>query len=223
MPVKRKLLYTIGVIILWILSYCSIQFLITTSSNNFLLPIDQKIPFIPEFIWIYHSLLPILVITMVWMVKTRQNFFNMLWACIMAGIIMNIFYVMVPCFYPRMPFEASTLSEFVVQITRYVDNAHNTLPSGHVTFAWLTLLAFANCDIFTSSRFLKFSYISWAILVSISTLTLKQHYVVDVVSGIVLAFLSFYSVRYLLNRYRSSLYYLRYNDNQEKTISLLEA
>ena len=149
--------------------------------------------------------------TMVYAVTTRQNFFNMLWACVMAGIIMNIFYILLPCFYPRPPLEVSTLSEFVVQATRYVDAAHNTLPSGHVTFAWLTVLAFFSCDTFASSRFLKFSYIIWVVLVSISTLTLKQHYVLDVVSGIALAFLSFYSARYLLNRYQPAIHYLRYS------------
>jgi membrane-associated phospholipid phosphatase len=200
MPVKRKLPYIISVIILWALSYCLIQFFITGSDNSFLLPVDQQIPFIPEFIWIYHSLAPVLIITMIWMVKTRQNFFNMFWACIAASIIMNVFYIMMPCFHPRIALEASTLSEILVQATRYIDDAHNTLPSGHVTFAWLTLLAFINCSNFTSSRFLRFFYISWTVLISVSTLALKQHYVVDVASGITLAFLSFYSVRYLLNR-----------------------
>jgi membrane-associated phospholipid phosphatase len=40
----------------------------------------------------------------------------------------------------------------------------------------------------------------WAIGISLSTLTLKQHFIIDVVAGMAVAGVSFYLAKYFLNR-----------------------
>ena len=106
---------------------------------------------------------------------------------------MCLFYVFFPSFYPRESFvDVSTISGWLIEITRSIDGPHNTFPSGHVTFAWL-LVFFVSLSQYTRKySWIKVLYFSWATLISISTLTLKQHFVVDVLSGLALASLSYY-------------------------------
>ena len=97
-----------------------------------------------------------------------------------------------PSFYPRPEFEVNTISEALVQLTRKIDASHNTFPSGHVTFAWIMFLGAVKTKLANQVEGLKALYLLWAIGIAMSTLTLKQHYLIDVLSGITLAYVSFY-------------------------------
>ena len=192
MPKIAKLGY-ISIMTIFVLgSYILIQAAVTTHKFDFLTPYDMAIPFMPEFVWIYHSLLPGIVLTMMLLVKSKELFFNTFWACLVAAMILNISYVAFPSFYPRIDFEVTGLSEALVEWTRQIDGANNTFPSGHVTFAWLLFLGAAKSMAAKRLPALRRLYLLWAIGICLSTLVLKQHYIVDVISGISLACLSFY-------------------------------
>jgi len=77
-----------------------------------------------------------------------------------------------------------------------MDGAQNTFPSGHVTFSWLILLAAAEA---LTNKSMRLIYFLWAMAVTVSTLVLKQHYIVDVFSGILLAYGVFYLVKRLMS------------------------
>jgi len=196
-----KARYVFIVLALYMVSYVAIQFAITNSSYDFMTPFDSAIPFLPEWIWVYHSIIPVIFLTSFLLVKGRQLFFTMIWACIAATIVLNLFYIYLPSFYPRIEFEVATLSEYLVELTRAIDKANNTFPSGHVTFAWLVYYAASFSELAGKYRIIKLVYLVWAAMISFATLTLKQHYIVDVVSGIFLATLCFYSASVLLNTY----------------------
>ena len=173
-------------------SYILIQTAVITHKFDFLTPYDMAIPFMPEFIWVYHSLIPAIVFTMMLLVRSRPVFLNTFWACLVAALVLNISYVVFPSFYPRIDFEVTNISEAIVEWTRQIDGANNTFPSGHVTFAWLLFLGAVKSITARKLPSLKRLYLLWAIGVSLSTLVLKQHYIIDVVSGISLAYASFY-------------------------------
>jgi membrane-associated phospholipid phosphatase len=129
---------------------------------------------------------------MLLLVKSREVFFNTFWACLLATLILNISYVAFPSFYPRAIFEVNTLSEALVEWTRQIDAANNTFPSGHVAFSWLLCLGIMKSSIVQKHEYIGRVYFLWAIGISLSTLVLKQHYIIDVVSGILLALACFY-------------------------------
>jgi len=187
-----KAKYLLTMLSLYLGSYLWIQASITSHKFDFLTGYDVAIPFMPEFVWIYHSILPAIVISMMLMVKTREVFLNTFWAAIMVTIILNISYVFFPSFYPRMDFEVNTLSEAILAWTRQIDASNNTFPSGHVSFAWLLCMGIWNSILSREFSYIKWIYFLWAIAISLSTLVLKQHYIIDVVSGIILASLCFY-------------------------------
>ena len=163
--------------------------------------IDKAIPFLPDYIWIYHSIIPVITATMFFIVKSKRLFMTTIFSCILASIIINACYAIFPSFYPRPEFVAETLSERFLQASYDLDNhGGNTFPSGHVAFAFLMYLAIRGCHHAKKIPVLKRVYLLWAIGIAFSTLTLKFHYVIDVLGGFAVALACFYITKYLIEK-----------------------
>ena len=175
--------------------YFLIQRHVTQNDYDLMTQIDHAIPFMPQYIWLYHSIVPVIGASMILMVKSKRIFFTTLWSFILATVVLNFFYLYFPSFYPRGEFEPTTISEVVVEITRKIDGANNTFPSGHVCFAWLMYWGVYFSEAARNLRGLRSLFCLWAIGISMSTLVLKQHYIVDVASGFALATISFFMVK----------------------------
>ena len=193
MSLQVKARYLLLAFLPYLIFYFLIQSLISADQYNLLMGIDEKIPFVPPFIWVYHTIIPVITLTAIFLFQSRDIFLGLIFSFIFSGAVLCLFYIFFPAFYPRELFvDISTVSGWLVEITRSIDGPHNTFPSGHVTFSWL-LLFFVNLSHYTQKHsWIKVLYFCWAVLVSISTLTLKQHFIVDVFSGIALAALSYY-------------------------------
>ncbi len=168
---------------------------------SFMTPIDQAIPFMDWTVWLYHTLIPGIVLTMFLLVKSRRVFFNVFWAAIMGTIIIHICYIMFPSFYPRPEIVGSGVTHFLVDLSYKIDNSSNTFPSGHVTFAWLMFWGSMNSKVAGGVLGLRRLYFLWALGISLSTLTLKMHYVVDVIGGIAVAASCFFIVKAIIRKY----------------------
>jgi membrane-associated phospholipid phosphatase len=177
-------------VLIWLFATSAIYFLVqfvVSHSYSFMTPVDNLIPFVPEFIWLYHTLIPVIIITTIFSMERRDVFFNTIVALTFAAVILSIFHIIFPSFYPREVIETSSISLWLVEITRSVDAPCNTFPSGHVTFSWIIYLSICKADCIKRTKWLRLTYLLWAVLIAASTLMLKQHYVFDVVSGLILA------------------------------------
>ena len=193
MTTKVKAKYVFLAFVPYFVLYFVLQSIITVNQYDLLTAIDTQIPFIPEFVWIYHTIIPVIIFTWFMLFQKREIFLMLVYSYLTAGAILCLFYILFPSFYPRESFvDTGTLSGWLVELTRTIDGAHNTFPSGHVTFAWLLAFFVGLSEKGKQYSFLKNVYFVWAILISISTLTLKQHYLIDVVSGMFLAMIVFY-------------------------------
>ena len=185
--IKAKYMFT------WLLGtsfmYFLVQF-IATDDYSFMTPFDYAVPFIPEFIWIYHTLIPVIIVSTIFSMEKRDVFFNTLIALTFSVIVLTLFHIVFPSFYPRQEIQVDTMSLWLVEVTRMIDASCNTFPSGHVTFAWILFFCIRDANCIKRTKALHLAYLLWAILIAISTVVLKQHYVFDVVAGIVLAWFS---------------------------------
>ena len=101
-----------------IISYFGIQLLLTVNKYNFLISFDYAIPFIPEFVWIYHTLLPVILITMFSFVVKKKIFLSAFTAYMIASVTLSAFYILFPSFYPRENFiDSSSISGFLVELS----------------------------------------------------------------------------------------------------------
>lgn len=181
--------------------YWLIQYLIGTTEVNYFTSFDASFPFIPEFVWIYHTLPIGIFLVMVVHIKTRKLFMITFWACLLAAIVMSAFHILAPAFYPREVFEITNLHEWLVLLTRQIDGSNNTFPSGHVAFSALMFLAARKTEICKSHPLISYAFMLWAISVSMSTLAIKQHFLLDVVSGWAVAVTSFYMAQSFIVRH----------------------
>ncbi len=178
---------------------------LATHTYSFLVPLDHVIPFIPEFIWVYHTLLPVIVGTTIFTMHRREVFFNTIISLTFSMAVLAIFHLSFPSFYPRQGLEPQvtfSLSVWLVEMTRQLDAASNTFPSTHVTFSWVLYFCIKRADCATRWKGVGFLYLLWAVLVSLATLFLKQHYIFDVFAGVILAYISIVISRKITSRYQ---------------------
>lgn len=187
---KAKYIFT------WLFVTSVLYFLVqalVTHSYSFMTPLDNLIPFIPEFVWVYHTLIPTIVATAIFSMQKREVFFKTVAALSISVVVLTFFHLVLPSYYPREDIGplSSSISLWVVELTREFDAACNTFPSGHVAFSWILCFCVGEADCVKRKKSLLGVYLLWATLISLSTLFLKQHYIFDVVAGIVLAHISF--------------------------------
>ena len=146
--------------------------------------IDQKIPFINWTIWFYISQY-IIIPWSFYFVKDPENYSPMFYSMIMAIGISGLIFFLYPTTIHRPEQVNGDLIEGIRWILYQLDAPTNCFPSLHVALACL-------CSIYIMREHKWIGLFSWlwSFLIIISTMTLKQHYFVDVIGGAVTAFLT---------------------------------
>ncbi len=158
---------------------------------------EEEIPLLGWSAWIYMSVFVQGVVCGIFATpKVLSN--TVFLGAIIVGIHCLIFLIY-PTEYPRADYPSD---DFVLGIFRCVDTPANCLPSLHVSAT--TLFAFAFSQSINSkmnnialearilgfkikiyrNKILIFSVYFWSVLIMVSTLTTKQHYLLDVFSGV---------------------------------------
>ena len=152
--------------------------LITESSSHyydFSTPLDNLIPLIPIFSIIYVSAYILMFIFPLFLENTKAYFYSLL---TLIGVTSFMFLIF-PGYFPRPELGTDIFSRFLAWIYS-LDKPYNLFPSSHISLTVLNTLIFNN----------KWIYL-WAGLIILSTLFTKQHYILDAVSGILLAFICY--------------------------------
>jgi membrane-associated phospholipid phosphatase len=146
-----------------------------------LLPFESQIPLIPAAAPIYVSLYAELALP-VFFVRTGRAFVRLQIASALACLLAFVVFAFFPMTYPRPPFEAHGGAGGLLVAVWGMDAAACTFPSLHVTCAWI--IAFALGE---RSRVWREVWGANAVLISVSTLLVKQHFAIDVAAGTALA------------------------------------
>ena len=117
----------------------------------------------------------------------------------MTGLVLihGLFFSFFPVVYPRN-YDINSLS-WISQMALSCDQPQNCFPSLHVSFVVLTLLM---TPILGLSKKIKSLFIIWGVIIISSTILVKQHYIIDVLAGIVLTmiYFAFYKASQKLTR-----------------------
>lgn len=153
--------------------------------------IDENTPFIPWTIWFYVSEWVFFAYTYL-VIKKVENTNKYLYSFFVMQLIAGIIFIIWPTTYPRHLYPLPTegvdfLTLAVFNQIRGLDTPANCCPSLHVSTVYLLAL------IFLEEQREKFGFVMiWATLISLSTLTTKQHYLVDVVTGFIFALVCYW-------------------------------
>lgn len=154
------------------------------SGSHIVTKLDNLIPFIPQFIWPY-SLGFLLILAVV--LLEDAIYIRFLLSFIVSSLLSLAIFYYFPNEYTMRPvvLESGYTYDLLRFVYRY-DLPYNTLPSLHVLYAMLVALAFhhdkSQSELRTAAAWLVCS------LVAISTLFVKQHFVMDVLGAIAIAF-----------------------------------
>jgi hypothetical protein len=137
---------------------------------------EEDIPFLPWTIVIYLSLFFQAVI----FIKIIPE--KVFWLVIELGFAMLVIhlatFILFPIRYPRENYQSDDL---VLNLFRFIDTPKNCFPSLHVSCT----IFFANLYVFwEKSDWRKFFMVLWSILITLSVLTVKQHYIWDILGSV---------------------------------------
>ena len=147
---------------------------------DLLLPLDEKIPYWPWSIAVYLTLHPMYLVA-AYTLRPRK-YVHVILGVTMMTLISFVFFSIITSHYPRPAPEtwAHSMWKPAIDFLVSVDAPGNTCPSLHVStslyLGWVL-----------KDRKYGFGWVIWGVLLSLSTLTLKQHYVWDWVGGTLLA------------------------------------
>ena len=118
-----------------------------------------------------------------------ENAFRFLCAHCIALLIALGFFLLLPTTNTRPQIEGGGLWNFGMRLIYALDTPDNLFPSLHCELSWLCYLALKKTP--GIPRWGKVSALVFTLLVFVSTLTTKQHILIDVVGGWVIGEISF--------------------------------
>ncbi len=154
------------------------------------LPIDERIPVVTGWIFIYLGYCYVFwALSYCYIAKVHRDrsidVFRFVTADIMSRIVCMLFFIFFPTTNTRPEILGDTLSDDLTRFLYTIDEPTNLFPSIHCLVSWLCFIGIrAEKNVKLAVK--VFSCAS-ALLIMASTQFLKQHYILDMVSAILLA------------------------------------
>ena len=152
--------------------------------------IDRAVPLMPWTGWIYATVFPFPLLAAA-LVRDDRGVRTMLAAFIGVTTVLFAVFLAYPTVYPRPELAGGGFIAWPLALIYSIDLPRNCLPSGHVTAAFLTAFAVRQ-----GRPRLGAALIFWAAVISVSTLTTKQHYFWDVIAGVLLSAAGYEAARH---------------------------
>lgn len=153
--------------------------------------LDDMIPFCEYFIIPYYFWF----VYLVWMLAYTffldvPSFKKYMWFIIVSYSITCLIYLVLPTeqnLRPDLTDRTNIFEDLVYQLHTTIDNNKDVCPSLHVTGSFAVLFTAWNSDRYRSA-FWRCVFIGITLLISLSTVFLKQHSVIDIVAAVILCF-----------------------------------
>jgi membrane-associated phospholipid phosphatase len=145
--------------------------------------LDDKIPFLGRFVYIYNSFYPFVFLSLFLLYKNDDKaYYKGIISGVIGYLICDVIFICFPTimYRPVIP-SINPFTDFIIKITFYYDNPPlNCFPSIHCLFCFQVIYSFIFSKSNTRQKILITIY---SLLVIVSTLFIKQHYIYDVISA----------------------------------------
>jgi len=144
--------------------------------------LDDAMPFMPDIAVFYFS--GFLLSNMAYFILGSTESFPLIALGYGIQFVVSIFlYVLVPCRIDRYEeFIPYSIQGYLLAAFQRISKPFNSFPSMHVSFCLFSALSIWGFG----SRSEGFLMIAWAVMVALSALLTRQHYVIEVLTGAVL-------------------------------------
>lgn len=167
---------------------------------DFTMAFDRLVPVIPEFVFIYLGCYIFWVANYIIIARQGKEYcMRFVFADILSRLICGVFYLFLPTTNIRPNLVETDIWTTLLKYVYATDAASNLFPSIHCLVSWFCYIGIRGKK--NIPKWYRIFSCIFAILVFISTQVTKQHYIVDVIGGVVIAELTFY-VGFHTNWYR---------------------
>jgi membrane-associated phospholipid phosphatase len=146
--------------------------------------VDQAIPLVPRLVWAY-EVCYVLPFFSLFVIRDPRRFVVARWSIALSVVVAFAAYLVVPVSFERPVITGTTISERVLAFEYAMDFTPtvNNWPSLHVAISWIIGRAMLG----QRGRVADALVVAAVIAITVSTVAVKQHLVVDVLAGALLA------------------------------------
>lgn len=147
---------------------------------------DNRIPVIPMFVLIYFGGYIFWIVNYILISSiSKYHCYRFIMADLLGKLICFIIYIAFPTTNIRPDIITSGIFVDMLKFLYSIDAANNLFPSIHCLVSWYCFVGLRNCK--AIPVWYRVFSLFMAMLICISTLTTKQHVIIDVLGGIMLA------------------------------------
>lgn len=184
--IARRVLF----VAILIVSFYSYEFINHSTSNlhNLETPLDRALPVVPIFAAPYIAFLLFLPLTvLLFGVTSWERFTTLALALIIASLAADVFYLYFQTYVQRPVVVGNDIGSQLLRLVYAHDQPYNDFPSLHTADSTLAAIAYFRWKP-------RYGFIALPLVVAIiaATVLIKQHYVADVIGGLLLAGLSYW-------------------------------
>lgn len=153
--------------------------------------LDNQIPFVKEWVVIYMVCYVFWAVNYILITREgKEKWYRFVFADILSRLICGIIFIAFPTTNVRPILSGNDISSWLMSFIYNIDPATNLFPSIHCLVSWFCFIGIRNSKKIPL-WYKAFSCI-FAVLVFASTQFTKQHYLIDVAGGIIIAELCYY-------------------------------
>jgi membrane-associated phospholipid phosphatase len=151
--------------------------------------LDSEIPFVKQFVLAYYTWFIYMAVGFAILgIVSKMDFYKMLTFLSLGMVISFIIFIIYPNEqFPRPIVRGNDIFSILVRFIYNHDKTNDVFPSIHVCNAIGVFVSLYNCEKLKSKKIFQLISFIICILICASTLFIKQHSVIDVAGGMVLA------------------------------------
>ena len=158
---------------------------------DFTLPLDGRVPFLPWTLSIYFGAFVFWAVSLYFCsLRPREESDRLFCADVLSKLVSFLIFVILPTTNLRPAVDGSGLFDYGMRFLYWIDRPDNLFPSIHCLISWFCWIGVRQRkDIPAAYRWFSFAA---ALAVCVSTVTTKQHVLVDIAGGVLLAEVCYY-------------------------------
>ena len=187
MDTSLSLQFRLEILILTLLGWVGVYFFVNRLQVepqrrlDLAMPLDRRIPFVPQLALVYFSTYIFVIQPFIILTEARQ-FYWMLASFGSITVIASLIHAIVPSKIERNEIlSVDGLSERMIDLFQKTCKPYGNFPSMHVALS----VPVVGANFLVAGPTAGSISLVWAILIALSTLYTKQHYILDVLAGLI--------------------------------------
>lgn len=153
---------------------------------------DKMIPFVPQWIIIYVLTYFFWIInySIIAINSSKKKWFMFVTADMITRLVCGVFFILLPTTNIRPEIVGGGFSNWLTSLIYSMDKPFNLFPSIHCLASWMCYIGMRKIK--SIPKWYRIATMVFALLICASTQFTKQHYIFDVISGLMIAEICYY-------------------------------